>query len=141
MEERICKVCGNKLTIDNFPKIGEYYRHICKKCQNQKAREWRKSKKENGENQNPINPSYSEKIKRRIALERAQRKLQTGTTYRSEEEAEKRRAYQREYEKQHRKDPHKKRVQSKCNKNYRERKKMKAEVAMLDEFFGNDFLD
>ena len=138
MEERICKICGNKLTLDNFPRVGEYYRHVCKKCQNQKCREWRKSKVENG---GVISPVSREKERRRNAIERAQRKLETGTTYRSEEEAEKRRAYQREYEKQHRKDPHKKRMQSKCNKNYRERKKMKAEVAMLDEFFGNDFLD
>lgn len=138
MEERICKICGNKLTLDNFPRMGKYYRHVCKKCQNQKCREWRKSKVENG---GVISPVSREKERRRNAIERAHRKLQTGTTYRNQEEAEKRRAYQREYEKQHRQDPHKRKVQSKCNKNYRERKKMKAEVTILDKFFSNDFLD
>lgn len=141
MEERTCKVCGRTLPIDDFAKYGKYHRYICKACQNEKIREWRKTKRESGDYKEHASPESREKKLLKEGLARLKRKIETGTTYRNKADAEKKRAYQREYERKNRNNPQKKETQRRCSRNYIQRKKMKEEVVLLEEFFDSDFFD
>lgn len=139
MEDRTCKVCGKTLPLDQFPKLGKYHRYVCKKCQNEKVREWRKAKIESGTFTKPfLTPEERERRKLKEGLAWMKRRMETGTTYRNDKEAERARAYQREYGKKYRDDQHRKEVQRRGNKNYLQRKRMKEQVTLLDEFFSMD---
>ena len=125
--EKTCKQCGKTLPIDMFPIQGAYRKNICKDCVNSNKREWRKRRIRSDEER--------AKDSLRCALKREENKANTGRVYRNRREAENRRAYAKRYEEEHKNDPHHKEMQSRCHKNYRQRKKIMEEVEMLDDFF------
>ena len=108
METKKCNVCGIVAPADNFPQG----RCICKECKRKRdteyKREWRKThndKKRTSEDYR----KYRERIK-----------AKRGNTYPTDEYAEKRRAYQREYAKKHKDDEVFKQKQRDRSRRYRE---------------------
>ena len=128
--ERTCKECGKTMPLEMFPKRGGYYLHSCKECTNAKKRLWRKNHVRSEEEKTKDNL--------RCALKREKLKANTGRTYRNNSEAENRRSYAIQYEKDHKDDPRHKETRHKCDKNYRQRRKIREEVEFLSEFFSED---
>ena len=128
--ERTCKECGKTMPLEMFSKRGEYHLRTCKDCANAKRRAWCKNHERSDETKAKDNL--------RCALKREELKANTGRTYRNNSEAENRRSYAIQYEKDHKDDPRHKETRHKCDKNYRQRRKIREEVEFLSEFFSED---
>lgn len=128
--ERTCKECGKTMPLEMFPKRGEYHLRSCKECTNAKKRAWRKTHERSDE--------IKTKDNLRCALKRERLKANTGRTYRNSREAENRRAYAIQYEKDHKDDPKYIEMKRRCHRNAWQRRKIREEVEILGEFFSED---
>ena len=128
--ERTCKECGKTMPLEMFPKRGEYRLRSCKECTNAKKRAWCKNHGRSDETKTKDNL--------RCALKRERLKTETGRTYRNLREAENRRAYAIQYDKDHKDDPKYIEMKRRCNRNAWQRRKIREEVVILGEFFSND---
>ena len=128
--EKKCNTCGKTLPIEMFPINKGYRRNKCKLCCNAYRDEWRKS--------HPRSDKEKARDLLRCGLKREESKANTGRTYRNRKEAERARAYALKYEEEHKDDERYRETKLRCQRNARERQKIKEQVSVLDEFFNND---
>lgn len=140
-QTHVCKECGQEKPLSefNFTKYGKPYK--CKTCYNAMMRAYRKKHGDDNEKETGHRMSEEQLRKSNIktSIIRLNRKNDHGNTYRNEENRQHIIEKSNQYYEEHKNDEHFKEMRHRCGKNYRQRRDIKNQVLMLEEFFSNDF--